>query len=38
MMTFFDGAVYVVLVIGIAVGLAVLVLMLKELFKGPKPR
>ena len=37
-MTVFDGAVYAIIVIGIAVGLVVLVMMLKELFKGPKLR
>jgi hypothetical protein len=37
-MTFFDGAAYAIVVIGIAAGLAVLVALLKALFKGPKLR
>ena len=37
-MTVFDGAVNAIIVIGIAVGLVVLVMMLKELFKGPRLR
>ena len=37
-MIVFDGAVNAVIVIGIVVGLAALVSILKELFKGPKLR
>jgi hypothetical protein len=37
-MIVFEGAVDAIIVIGIAVGLAVLLLLLRELFKGPKLR
>jgi len=37
-MIVFEGAVDAMIVIGIAVGLAVLLLLFRELFKGPKLR
>jgi hypothetical protein len=37
-MIFFDGAVYAIIVIGLAVGLVELVRLALELFRGPKVR